>query len=158
MVVTSEQIANLQKHLVLVRSSIGWSAEELGNRIGLKRQTINNLERGKDKKGIEMGKSHYILIRSELRDAIEESKEGTEMLKVVLDAFIDNREKYTDEDRKRIEKSVMDLAPSILHKTPEKNKEITKNAFLIGLGIITIAAVAAMFPLILGSTKIKKPF
>ena len=158
MVVTNEQIANLQKHLVLVRSSIGWSAEELGNRIGLKRQTINNLERGKDKKGIEMGKSHYILIRSELRDAIEENKEGTEMLKVVLDAFIDNREKYTDEDRKRIEKSVMDLAPSILHKTPEKNKEITKNAFLIGLGIITIAAVAAMFPLILGSTKIKKPF
>lgn len=38
------EIERLQEHLLLIRRAVGWTAEEFGERIGVTRQTINNLE------------------------------------------------------------------------------------------------------------------
>ena len=38
------EIERMQKYLQLIRRAVGWSAEEFGERIGVTRQTINNIE------------------------------------------------------------------------------------------------------------------
>lgn len=49
----------LQKYLPLIRSAAGWTAEELGNKIGVTKQTISNLENQKTK----MSKTQYLAIQ-----------------------------------------------------------------------------------------------
>ena len=56
------EIERLQKYLLLVRRTVGWSAEEFGERIGVTRQTINNIEAGRNK----LTKTQYIAMRSVL--------------------------------------------------------------------------------------------
>lgn len=56
----SKRIENMQKHLSVIRSVAGWSAERLGQEIGVTRQTVNNLERGKSK----MTKTQYLALRA----------------------------------------------------------------------------------------------
>lgn len=38
------EIERMQKYLLLIRRTVGWSAEEFCERIGVTRQTINNIE------------------------------------------------------------------------------------------------------------------
>ena len=40
-----QEITRLQENLQLIRRMAGWTAKELGEKIGVTRQTINNLER-----------------------------------------------------------------------------------------------------------------
>ena len=40
-----ETIIRFHENMLLIRRVVGWTAEELGSRIGVTRQTINNLER-----------------------------------------------------------------------------------------------------------------
>ena len=54
--VTDEE--KLQKYLPLIRNAAGWTAEELGNKIGVTKQTISNLENQKTK----MSKTQYLEI------------------------------------------------------------------------------------------------
>ncbi len=56
--ITKQDIANLQKILLLIRTWFGMSAKELGDYIGVSRQTINNLERRR----AQMTKTQYIAI------------------------------------------------------------------------------------------------
>lgn len=37
----------MQKHLLLIRRTVGWTAEEFGERIEVIRQTMNNIEAGR---------------------------------------------------------------------------------------------------------------
>ena len=39
-----EEIIRMQENLLLIRRTVGWTAEEFGDRIGVTRQTINNIE------------------------------------------------------------------------------------------------------------------
>lgn len=49
----------LQKYLPLIRSAAGWTAEELGSKIGVTKQTISNLENQKTR----MSKLQYLAIQ-----------------------------------------------------------------------------------------------
>ena len=44
-----EEILRMQKNLLLIRRTVGWTAEAFGERIGVTRQTINNIEAGRNK-------------------------------------------------------------------------------------------------------------
>lgn len=44
-----EEIQRMQDNLLLIRRTVGWTAEEFGDQIGVTRQTINNIERVKKK-------------------------------------------------------------------------------------------------------------
>ena len=50
------------KNLLLIRRAVGWTAEEFGEKIGVTRQTINNIESGRNK----LTKTQYIAMRSVL--------------------------------------------------------------------------------------------
>ncbi len=57
-----DEIACMQKHLLLIRRTVGWTAGEFGEKIGVTRQTINNIEAGRNK----LTKTQYIAMRSVL--------------------------------------------------------------------------------------------
>lgn len=59
----------LQKYLPLIRSAAGWTAEELGNKIGVTKQTISNLENQKTK----MSKTQYLAIQMVISQRIATS-------------------------------------------------------------------------------------
>ena len=70
------EIERLQDNLLLIRRTVGWTAEEFGDRIGVTRQTINNLEAKRNK----LTKTQYIAIRAILDAEMVRSPEDTEML------------------------------------------------------------------------------
>lgn len=136
-------VEELQDILPLVRGAMGWSAEDLGERIGVKRQTIYNIEKGKT----ELSKTQYIAIRSvidaELKRFDESATEksakkidnsGAEMVLFLLDAFIDNRNDYSDTQREQMKQKANLLIPAIL-KEPSKRKEAS-DEWVKALGLI----------------------
>lgn len=105
-----EEIQRMQKNLLLIRRAVGWSAEEFGEQIGVTRQTINNIESGRNK----LTKTQYIAMRSVLDAETAKHPEGTKMLRVLLDALVDHPEKYTDHEADELLKQANLMSPSIL--------------------------------------------
>lgn len=135
-----EEIKRLQNNLLLIRRAVGWTAEEFGDRIGVTRQTINNIESGRNK----LNKTQYIAMRSVLDAEMVSSPEETEMLRLLLDVFIDCPENYADEDRKKLLDKANLVTPSILAGTASRetvSKEWMKTAGAVG-AVAGIALVA----------------
>lgn len=135
-----EEIKRLQDNLLLIRRAVGWTAEEFGNRIGVTRQTINNIESGRNK----LNKTQYIAMRSVLDAEMVRCPEETEMLRLLLDVFIDCPENYEDEDRKKLLDKANLVTPSILAGTASRetvSKEWMKTAGAVG-AVAGIALVA----------------
>ena len=90
-----EEIIRMQNNLLLIRRTVGWTAEEFGEKIGVTRQTINNIESGRNK----LTKTQYIAMRSVLDAEMAQAPEDTEMLKILLDVLVDHPENYSSENR-----------------------------------------------------------
>ena len=138
-----DEIARLQQHLPLIRSCAGWTAAVLGEKLGVKRQTISTIEQGEEK--YKMTRMQYLAIRKVLDDEIAASKDETQMLYIVLDALVDHPEKYTDDERTEILGNAKLLAPAII-KTPSERKAASKKwlAILGASGVIASAALIAI--------------
>ena len=67
----------------MIRSCAGWTAAALGEKLGVKRQTISTIEQGEDK--YKMTRMQYLAIRKVLDDEIAGSKDDTQMLHIILD-------------------------------------------------------------------------
>lgn len=118
---TMNEIEHLQDNLLLIRRAVGWTAEEFGERIGVTRQTINNLEAKRNK----LNKTQYIAIRAVLDAEMTKAPEETEMLRCLLEVFVDNPDKYNEEDRKELLAKANMLTPSILAGTTSR-KDVSK--------------------------------
>lgn len=138
-----DEISRLQRHLPLIRSCAGWTAATLGEKLGVKRQTISTIEQGEAK--YKMTRMQYLAIRKVLDDEIVASQEETQMLSGVLDALVDHPEEYTDEERTEILANANLLAPAIV-KTPANRKKASAKwaALLTGSGVIVSAALIAI--------------
>lgn len=138
---TDKEIERFEEVFPLIRRTVGWSAEEFGEKIGVSRQTINNLENKKYK----LTKTPYIAMRYVLDDEIEKHPDETEMLKVILDSFVDHPEKYDKEAKDKIYKAANLLSPAI--KTKQSSRKEVSNEWktiLVGLGVITAATISAI--------------
>lgn len=131
-------IERMQTNLLLIRLAVGWSAEEFGDRIGVTRQTINNLESGRSK----LSKTQYIAMRSVLDAEIASAPQETEMLKLLLDALVDNPEAYTDEEVSELLGKAKLIAPSILAGT--STRENASKQWLAVVGAAGAAATALL--------------
>ena len=140
--ISDEEIKRLDEILLLVRGAVGWTAQEFGDRIGVTRQTINNLET--HRRNTHLTKIQYIAIRSVLDEEIETHPKDTEMLRTILDAFVDRPHKYTDEQRMEMYKRAKMLSPAIMNKSCSRG-EISDEwkAVLIALGILIAPPIAA---------------
>lgn len=129
-------IIRMEKNLLLIRRTVGWTAEEFGERIGVTRQTINNIESGRNK----LTKTLYIAMRSVLDAEMIQSPGETDMLKVLLDVLVDHPENYSDEDREELLGKANLMAPSILAGTTSRayvSKEWIRTAgMIVGAGAL----------------------
>ena len=84
----ARDVKRLQENLLSIRRLAGWTAENLGDRIGVTKQTISNLENGKTP----MALTQYIAIRAVLEHEMEQHKENTvlpEAVRILLDQELD---------------------------------------------------------------------
>lgn len=133
-----EEIARMQKNLLLIRRAVGWSASEFGEKIGVTRQTINNIENGRNK----LNKTQYIAMRSVLDAEMNNSPEDTEMLKILLEVLVDNPENYSEDTRRELEEKANLMTPGILVGAVSRrtvSKEWIKVTALVG-GIALVAS------------------
>ena len=137
------EIERMQKHLGLIRRAVGWSAEEFGDRIGVTRQTINNIEAVPPRS--KLTKTQYIAMRSILDVEIRQHPEDTAMLRLLLDVFVDHPENYNEDEKKDLLNKANMLTPSILAGTTTReavSEELTGSA--VAAGIITGAMLSTI--------------
>lgn len=131
-----EEIIRMQKKLLLIRRAVGWTAEEFGEKIGVTRQTINNLESGRNK----LTKTQYIAMRSVLDAEMVQNPEDTEMLKVLLDVLVDHPNNYSEDHCNELLAKANMMTPSILAGTTSRadvSKEWIKVAgAVVGAGVL----------------------
>ena len=96
-----KQINRLQENLSSIRKIAGWTAEVLGNKIGVTKQTISNLENKKTP----MNFTQYIAIRSVLDAEIEQNKEN-KVLPQVIAILLDSGDELDNDEYEEIQKSV----------------------------------------------------
>ncbi|SEP84101.1 Helix-turn-helix [Lachnospiraceae bacterium RM5] len=143
-----DEVNRLQDNMLLIRRAAGWTAEEFGRRIGVTRQTINNLEAKRNK----LNQTQYIAIRTVLDAEINAYPEETEILKCLLEVFIDNPENYDLNAREELLAKANMLTPSILAGTTSRadvSKELVKITGALGIAS-AIAPIA--LPLIGGGS------
>lgn len=150
--ITNEEMERFNEIFPLVRKAVGWSAEEFGEKIGVTRQTISNLETKK----IKISKTTYIAMRFVLDEEIEERPDETEMLKAVLDSFVDNPEKYTDEQREEIRKKTDLLSSAVKTKSITRKEANNEWKALLALSIIGGSVMGIISSIVLGAWRNKK--
>ena len=134
-----DEIERMQKNLLLIRRTVGWTAEEFGDRIGVTRQTINNLEAGRNK----LTKTQYIAMRSVLDAEMAKFPEETEMLNLILDVFIDHPDKYSGEEKKELLTKANMVAPSILAGATSR-KDVSKEIIEAAMNIMGAAFMSSI--------------
>ncbi len=105
--IRERQIRLLQQNLLSIRKIAGWTAEQLGDKIGVTKQTISNLENGKTP----MNFTQYIAIRSILDYEAETNKEN-EVLPKVITILLDKNDEINDEEYTKVKAAVDTVAAS----------------------------------------------
>ena len=123
--IDDEKISKLQKNLAVIRKVAGWTAEDLGDRIGVTRQTISNLEKSTT---TTMTKTQYIAIRAVLDYEIESSQNET--LCKVVQILID-KDDLSEEEITKVSKA-MDSASAITNKKAGNAAILAGMAALLG--------------------------
>lgn len=120
-----DKIINMQENLLLIRRTVGWTAKELGDRVGVTRQTINLIESKKHK----LTKTLYLAIRDALNSEIVSHPSDTNMLYYLLVFIVDHPDKYKDDFKKYVVDYANMIAPSILSKSSTRRE--VSDAFII---------------------------
>ncbi len=97
----TEQIGRLQENLHSIRKIAGWTAEDLGNKIGVTKQTISNIENFK----VKLTQTQYIAIRAVLEYEVKENPKNVvlaQVIPILLDIEFEDEAK-SDEIKKTIE-------------------------------------------------------
>lgn len=151
-----EEIIRFQNNLLLIRRTVGWTAEEFGEKIGVTRQTINNLEKNNQNK-YKLNKTQYIAMRSVLDAEIARCPEETEVLRLILEMLVDHPDNYKEEEIQTLLEKANMITPSILAGTATRkaaSKEVM-TAMNVALGsAITAAGVFSVLtnPVVVGAS------
>lgn len=100
----------LQTNLSLIRKAAGWTATDLGEFIGVTKQTISNLENGRNT----MSKAQYIAIRAILDHELT-SNPDNDALAQIVHILLDS-DNLTEEDRSQVESTI-----AYISRAKEKN-------------------------------------
>ena len=133
-----EIISLLQENLSSIRKIAGWTTEEFGEKIGVTKQTVSNLE---NKKTV-MTRTQYIAIGSVLKYEISSNK-NSEVLSYVVNILLDNEKSYSDEERGKIKENINMLAVASMGGV--KGKKLTDFSEKIGIAFVAagVATVAS---------------
>lgn len=128
--VSEKKILKLQKNLPIIRNLAGWTAEDLGNHIGVSRQTITNIEKSDT---LSMTKTQYIAIRAVLDFEIEQSHNKTlaEAIAVLVDA-----DDLTLAQEKQIEDTITTITNAKSRRVNDKLVLESMSALIAALSVI----------------------
>lgn len=101
------QISHLQDNLAAIRKIAGWTAEELGEKIGVTKQTISNLENKKTP----MNLTQYIAIRAILDYEIANNKDNT-VLPQVVTILLDKSDELDEKDYNNLKEAISAISIS----------------------------------------------
>ena len=135
----NKQVKRLQQSLSSIRKIAGWTAEELGDRIGVTKQTISNLENNKT----EMSFTQYIAIRAVLDCEIADNPEN-ELLPQVIRILLDQDEAdISAEEYEKLKSSVDTVAAAAAGGASDEALKTTFSSLvtpiLIGAGVGILA-------------------
>lgn len=102
-----KQVQLLQQNLCSIRKIAGWTAEQFGEKIGVTKQTISNLENSKT----QMNLTQYIAIRSILDYEIESNPDNI-VLPQVINILVDKGTELEEENYSEIRETVDTVAAS----------------------------------------------
>lgn len=122
-----KEIERLQNNLATIRRLAGWTAEQLGEYIGVTKQTVSNLETYKTK----MTLTQYIAIRSVLDCEVEDKKNET--LKNVIKLLVDTPDEITDEEYEKAQDVSKVISSSVSAGVPIATAGMIMGATLPGL-------------------------
>ena len=137
------QINKLQQNLSSIRRIAGWTAEVLGDKIGVTKQTISNLENQKTP----MSFTQYIAIRSVLDYEIENNKENEVLPKVVM-LLLDSEDELEKDEYSKVQDVVGTVAATAAGGAPTEKLDSVFD--------ILIESLPFMIPIIgaiIGSSK-----
>lgn len=121
---TQARIDFLQEHLPAIRKLFGWSATVLGNKIGVTKQTISNLENKKT----EMTKTQYIAVRAVMEYEIRNGNDSTYLLEIAA-ALLD-LDSLSDIEQKRISEALAFVSAFADNHLEETNVKAVMKSFL----------------------------
>ena len=142
----NKQIKRLQQNLSSIRKIAGWTAEVLGEKIGVTKQTISNIENNKST----MSFSQYIAIRSVLDAEIANNKDN-ELLPKVVAILLDSEDEINEDDYSKIQDVVETVAATAAGGTPTKKLDS-----VFDILIKSIPFVVPVISAIIGSVNWKK--
>lgn len=102
--IKEEYIEKLQNGLPIIRKIAGWSAEDLGNMIGVTKQTISNIENKKTP----MTLTQYIAIRAIIDYEIQNNPDNKD-LETAVNILVDNDDKDLSEEQEKEKKESIQL-------------------------------------------------
>lgn len=138
MAIEQNDIKKLQINLNSIRKIAGWTAQDLGKKIGVTKQTISNLENQKT----DMTLTQYIAIRTVIDYEIETNK-SNEVLPQVVYLLLDiPDDEISAEDHKKITQAVATLAAASVGGVGLTGL-ISVSAGLLG-GIVGLAGIAGI--------------
>ena len=132
------QVKRLQQNLSSIRKIAGWTSEVLGEKIGVTKQTISNLENNKSP----MTFTQYIAIRTAIDCEIESNKEN-EVLPKVVAILLDNYE-LDDENYSRVKEVAETVAASAVGGTPTVKLDKVFDVLVASLPFIIAPIVGAI--------------
>ncbi|MDL2219570.1 helix-turn-helix domain-containing protein [Ruminococcaceae bacterium OttesenSCG-928-O06] len=138
----TKQIKRLQQSLSSIRKIAGWSAEILGAKIGVTKQTISNLENQKTN----MNFTQYIAIRSVI-DAEIESNRQNEVLPKVVALLLDSEDEIDEDDYSKVQEVVETVAATAAGGTSTAKLDV-----VFDILIKTIPYVVPVIAAIIGSS------
>lgn len=140
------QIKRLQQNLSSIRKIAGWTAEVLGEKIGVTKQTISNLENNKSI----MNFPQYIAIRSVLDAEIANNTEN-ELLPKIVAILLDSEDELDEDDYSKVQDVVETVAATAAGGTPT-----AKLDSVFDILIKSIPLVVPVISVIIGSVNWKK--
>ena len=126
----------LQENLRSIRKIAGWTADVLGEKVGVSKQTISNMENGKTK----MTLTQYIAIRAVLDFEIDSNPDNT-VLPQVIDILVDKGAELEDEKYSEVKETVETVAASA--SAVKTDKQLDKMLKLL-LAPATVTALMAV--------------
>lgn len=126
-----KMVSCLQKNLSLIRKIAGWTTEKLGNRIGVTKQTISNLENGKTV----MTLTQYIAIRTVLDYEIESNPENVALAQVV-EILLNQADSMSEKEENEIKKTMGVIAAAAVGGANTATLSATSRVLLGSMGIV----------------------
>lgn len=134
------KIQRLQQHLPLIRKLAGWSATDLGEKIGVSKQTISSIETKPDYR---MSPTQYLAIRYVIDEEYKNNKVAAKELKNTVDLLVDKGVELSDEEYQKVEDAAKTVSEAASQGVKGDGlKTLAKMVFTL-IGAATILGIMA---------------